>query len=99
MVHQKKSVHIPESCAHQIKRAVLRPESLCIYACILRLVSLDAKGQCTCIVNVITLNIVNIITSLCRLNSDEKETGDKLHGKGKRGSLSQGNILLIFLKV
>jgi len=39
-------------------------DNLCIYACILRLVSLDAKGQCECIVNVINLEIVNIITSL-----------------------------------
>jgi hypothetical protein len=78
-------VHIPEFCAHQIKRAILRLESLCIYACVLRLVSLDAKGQCACIVNVITLKIVNIITSLCAdstqmkrdggINSMEKEKG------------------------
>jgi hypothetical protein len=49
-------------------------------------VSLDAKGQCTCIVNVITLKIVNIITSLHAestqrkkiwgLNSTEKEKGE-----------------------
>jgi hypothetical protein len=62
-------------------------------------VSLDAKGQCAYIVNLITLNIVNIITSL-RADSTQtkKRTGAKLHGKGKRGSLSQGNILLIFWK-
>jgi hypothetical protein len=66
----------------------------------LRLVSLDAKGQCACIVNVITLKIVNIITSLCADSTQTKrDMGDKLHEKGKRGSLSQGNILLIFPKV
>jgi hypothetical protein len=46
---------------------------------------MDAKGQCTCIVNVITLKIVNIITSLHAdstqtkrdggINSTEKEKG------------------------
>jgi len=76
----------PIVCAHQINRAVLRPESLCIYAYVLRLVSLEIKGQYTCIVNVITLNIVNIITSLREdstqakrdkeINSTEKEKGE-----------------------
>jgi hypothetical protein len=50
-------------------------ESLCIYACILRLVSLDAKVQCACIVNVITLEIVNIITSLCVESTQVKRDG------------------------
>jgi hypothetical protein len=86
-------VHILEFCAHRIKRAVLRPKSLCIYACVLRLVSLDAKGQCACIVNVITLEIVNIITSL-RADSTQTKRDRGLNSmeKEKEGSLSQGNI-------
>jgi Zn-dependent membrane protease YugP len=37
--YQKKSVHIPKLCAHQIKHAILRPRSLCIYVVFYRLVS------------------------------------------------------------